>query len=218
MTWLLFKFNCYYEIKGNAIQRWNFYKGDYTEMAKKMDSDWKTTLSDKDPDTSFELFHKAFERAKEKCIPKCSSKAGTKAKQHNYLPLDERIIQETKHKHRWWTRYMENRDPKKYKEFVRSRNKVKTMVEKAKIQMEKEIAENAKVNPKKFWQYANSKRKTKSGIGELKTTNSNGEVDTAKTDKEKAEVLANFYSSVFTRKPDGDIPQLEACQIQYPFT
>lgn len=113
---------------------------------------------------------------------------------------------------------MENRDPKKYKEFVRSRNKVKTMVRKAKIQMEKEIAENAKVNPKKFWQYANSKRKTKSGIGELKTTNSNGEVDTAKTDKEKTEVLANFYSNVFTREPDGDIPQLEACQIQYPFT
>ena len=51
-----------------------------------------------------------------------------------------------------------------------------------------------------------------------KTTNSNGEVDTTKTDKEKTEVLANFYSSVFTREPDGDIPQLEACQIQYPFT
>jgi hypothetical protein len=92
------------------------------------------------------------------------------------------------------------------------------MVRKAKIQMEKELAENAKVNPKKFWQYANFKRKTKSGIGELKTTNSNGEVKTAKTDKEKAEILANFYSSVFTREPDGDIPQLEACQIQYPFT
>jgi hypothetical protein len=45
---------------------------------------------------------------------------------------------------------MENRDPKKYKEFVRSRNKVKTMVRKAKIQMEKEIAENAKVNPNCF--------------------------------------------------------------------
>jgi len=48
---LLFKFNCYYEIKGNAIQRWNFYKGDYTEMAKKMDSDWKTTLSEKKTQT-----------------------------------------------------------------------------------------------------------------------------------------------------------------------
>jgi hypothetical protein len=106
---LLFKFNCYYEIKGNAIQRWNFYKGDYTEMAKKMDSDWKTTLSEKDLDTSFELFLKAFERAKEKGILKCSSKAGTKAKKHNYLPLDERTIREIKHKHRCWTRYMENR-------------------------------------------------------------------------------------------------------------
>jgi hypothetical protein len=48
---LLFKFNCYYEIKGNAIQRWNFYKGDYTEMAKKMDSDWKNTLSEKKTQT-----------------------------------------------------------------------------------------------------------------------------------------------------------------------
>jgi hypothetical protein len=46
------------------MQRWNFYKGAYTEMAKKMDFDWKTTLSEKDPDTSFELFLKAFERAK----------------------------------------------------------------------------------------------------------------------------------------------------------
>ena len=123
---LLLKFNYYYEIKGNAIQRWNFYKGDYIEMANKMDFDWKTTLSEKDPDTSFELFLKAFERAKEKCIPKCSSKAGTKARKHNYLPLDERtiLIQEIKHKHRYWTRYMENRDPNKYKEFARSRNKV----------------------------------------------------------------------------------------------
>lgn len=134
---LPFKFNCYYEIKANAMQRWNFYKGDYTEMAKKMDFDWKITLSEKDPDTSFELFLKAFERAKEKCIPKCSSKAGTKAKKHNYLTLDERTIQEIKHKHRCWTRYMENRDPKKYKEFVRSRNKVKTMVRKANLQMER---------------------------------------------------------------------------------
>jgi len=32
---------------------------------------------------------------------------------------------------------MENRDHNKYKEFVRSRNKVKTMVRKAKLQMER---------------------------------------------------------------------------------
>jgi hypothetical protein len=60
-----------------------------------------------------------------------------------------------------------------------------------------------------------SKPKTKSGIGELKTTNSNGEVETAKTDKEKAEVLANFYSSVFTREHGGDIPQLETCMLYF---
>jgi hypothetical protein len=56
------------------------------------------------------------------------------------VPLEKWTIQEIKHKHRYWTRCMENRDPKKYKEFVRSRNKVKTMVRKAKLQMEKELA------------------------------------------------------------------------------
>ena len=108
--------------------------------------------------------------------------------------------------------------PQKIQRICKIQKQGKDHGKERKIQMEKEIAENAKVNPKMFWQYANSKRKTKSGIGELKTTNSNGEVETAKTDKERAEVLANFYSSVFTRKLDGDIPQLEACQIQYPFT
>ena len=41
--------------------------------------------------------------------------------------------------------------------------------EKAKANMEKEIAQNAKSNPKIFWKYANSKRKTNTGISELKS-------------------------------------------------
>ena len=66
-----------------------------------------------------------------------------------------------------------------------------------------------KKNPKKFWQYANSKRKTKSGISELKYKKENGEENKTSTDKEKAEVLANFFSSVFTNEPDGEIPNIE---------
>lgn len=77
---LVFQFNCYYEIKGNTTQKWNFYKGDYTEMAKEMDKDWDIMLRGKDPDTAFKIFLDIFETAKEKCIPKSSSKAGKKAK------------------------------------------------------------------------------------------------------------------------------------------
>jgi hypothetical protein len=78
-------------------------------------------------------------------------------------------------------------------EFKKVRNQVKSLVKKAKQNMEKDIAKNAKTNLKKFWQYANSKRKTKSGIAELKYKNDKGEINITKCDKDKANVLANFF-------------------------
>lgn len=105
---------------------------------------------------------------------------------------------------------METKDSKKYQEHIKMRNQVKGLVRKAKANME-EIAKNAK----KFWQYANSKRKTKSGISELKYKKENGEENKTSTDKEKAEVLANFFSSVFTNEPDGEIPNIEPITIEH---
>jgi hypothetical protein len=92
---------------------------------------------------------------------------------------------------------------------IKMRNQVKGLVRKAKANMERKIAKNAK----KFWQYANSKWKTKSGISELKYKKENGEEDKTSTDKKKAEVLANFFSIVFTNEPDGEIPNIEPITI-----
>jgi uncharacterized protein Veg len=36
-----------------------------------------------------------------------------------------------------------------------------------------------------------------------------------RTDKEKAEVLANVFSSVFTNEPDGEIPNIEPITIEH---
>ena len=64
-----------------------------------------------------------------------------------------------------------------------------------------------KKNPKRFWKYANSKTKAKSGISEWKYKLGN-EIITTKGDKDKAEALAEFFSSVFTIEPNGGIPIL----------
>ena len=106
---------------------------------------------------------------------------------------------------------METRDNKKYLEFKNVRNQVKSLVKKQ--NMEKDIGKNAKTNPKKFWQYANSKRKTKSGIAELKYKNDKGEINITECDKDKANVLANFFSSVFTNEPEGDLPTFKDANI-----
>jgi hypothetical protein len=80
--------------------------------------------------------------------------------------------------------------------------------------MEKEIAKNAKSNPKIFWKYANSKRKTNTGISELKFKSEEGEKRKTTTEKEKAEVLASFFSSVFTIEREGDLPLMHPIEVK----
>ena len=69
----------------------------------------------------------------------------------------------------------------------------------------------------KFWQYTNSKRKTKSGIAEPKYKNDKGEINITECDKEKANVLANFFSSMFTNEPEEDLPTFKDANLEFEF-
>lgn len=88
---------------------------------------------------------------------------------------------------------METRDSKHYRDYYKTRKKVKTVPRKERKIGKREIAETANSICKNL-KYVNSK--CKSGISVLHT-----EVDgtpfVATTDSEKAEVLADFFTSVF---------------------
>ncbi|XP_069119010.1 uncharacterized protein [Argopecten irradians] len=125
-------------------------------------------------------------------------------------------VQAIKWKHRSWQRYLETREMRKYNEYVKARNKVKTLVRKFKKCLEKDIAKDVKTNPKKFWRYANSKTKSKSGITELHIK-CGKELTIAHSDQDKANALADYFSSVFTVEPQDDIPVLKKLSIENPF-
>ena len=75
-----------------------------------------------------------------------------------------------------------------------------------KYNFEHKIASECKVHPKAFWSYVNSRTKSTSLIPELLKP------DGSKTssDSEKAEILNNFFSSVFTHDDEHEnAPQLE---------
>ena len=121
-------------------------------------------------------------------------------------PLDRETVKKVKKKHRAWRRYLETREEAKYVEYVRLRNQVRSSTRKASRWKEKEIAEHIKDNPKKFWKFVNSKMKTRGCIPDLEVIHEDS-VTTVSEDQEKAQELAKFFSSVYTKEPEGPVPE-----------
>lgn len=77
-------------------------------------------------------------------------------------------------------------------------------IRKVKPLTELNLARDAKNNKKEFHGYIGHKRKTKASV--LSLTNEDGELVT--TEMEKAEVLNNFFASVFTGGQASHISQV----------
>ena len=60
-----------------------------------------------------------------------------------------------------------------------------------------------------MWSYIKSKTKIGSGIADLCLNPKDTASRKTENDKEKEDILAEFFSSVFTKEPPGQIPELE---------
>ena len=71
---------------------------------------------------------------------------------------------------------------------------------------EKQVAENIKTNTKAFWNYVQSKTKTRNAVGSL--ISETGDIVT--DGLRKAQMLNNFFTSVFTKEDVTNIPIFES--------
>ena len=96
----------------------------------------------------------------------------------------------------------------KYIEYRRLCNQVKNMTKKSKKKIERDIARDSKANPPKFRQYVNKKTSIKQGVPDLVYEDDDGNEKNTTNNQEKAEVLADFFSSVFTEEDTRKMPQM----------
>jgi len=73
-----------------------------------------------------------------------------------------------------------------------------------------DIAHQCKTNPKKIWNYVNSKFKNKNKIGNLSFKNSIGIDDLTNNDSTKADILNNFFTSVFVKEDNTEFTHLNS--------
>ncbi len=200
---LTFNFECYTESDTKSDYRFLYHKGNYTDMREDLDIDWAAQFEGHhdDPDKLYAIFTSCILTAQDKHVPKFDRAVNNKRK----LPVPPETRSAIRKKRHAWQRYREDRTPERLQVFHRLRNKVRKLIRAAKRDFEHTLARNVKTNPKQFWRYAKSKLKTKPGISEHKSEvlDDAGRPVMTKTDEEKAQVLADWFSKLFIDEPEG---------------
>ncbi|XP_068214381.1 uncharacterized protein [Palaemon carinicauda] len=126
--------------------------------------------------------------------------------------MDRETLESVRKKHRLFRRWQQTREKDDYTAYLKARNRASKKCKKAKRGLEARVAAEAKTNPNAFLSYDKSKTTTKSGIGDLKKE------DGSKTasDIEKAEILNDFFQSIFTQEDDGPLPDPPTAEYNTP--
>ncbi|KFQ99133.1 hypothetical protein Y956_03969, partial [Nipponia nippon] len=174
----------------STVRTLNFRKANfqlYKELINR--TPWETALRDKGAEQSWQIFKDIFHRVQELSIPSCK-KSGKEGKRPAWLSHDLLVkLKGKKRMHRQWKQGQVS-----WEEYRDTVQLCRDRIRKAKARLELNLARDAKNNKKGFYRYVIQKRKVKESVPPLMSKT--GKLVT--TDEEKAEVLNNFFASVFT--------------------
>ena len=175
-------------------------------MVRNLDIDWKDALEKLDTiDDKWRFFKQKMEEATAAFIP--LKRSGGKHK--GSIPFSPNLLKKIRKKHRAWQRFLETKSGEKYQEFCKLRNQVRKLTRLSEIQYEKGIADEAKTNPKKFWKYVKGRTKTRPGVPNFyKQPDLGNKSELTSSEEEKAEILVNYFTSVFTVENPIEMPNI----------
>ena len=178
----------------------DYNKGNYNAIKEHFrDINWNTRLDKLNCQQAWNVFKEEYNQTVEANIPE-------KKKKKKKPPwLKAGVKKAIRKKYELFQKYRKTKMYKDYEEYRRQSNKTKKAVRCAQAEHEKKLMKEFKKKPKAFYSYVRSKQKVKVGISQLEKEDGSLTQD----DTEAANVLNDFFKSVFTREPDGDVPTLQ---------
>lgn len=209
---LLFKLICYIKTVSNNSVRKNYDNGNYEEACKELEGfDWAQYLSSCDVENSWRVIKEKLMEIEDRYVP--TRKKRSQIKKYKY-PLDSITKKKIEEKNSLARKAMKRNDPKVQRAYRRVSNFVRMRTRYLRKMYEEDLVKQAKHKPKVIWNYINKRTKIKTKIGDL-YSNQN-DTDSLKTDddKQKADILSDYFSSVFVTEPEGHIPELPKMNVQ----
>ncbi len=210
-----FTYNCYIDTNSTS-KRFLYDKADFAAMNNHLiDENWKEKFIEasmnKPVENIWGMFKTKMIQVRDKFV---ATRSGIpKWRDKGDIPINKSLQDAIKEKTRLHRRWISNRNNLDHdihrRSYKRIRNKVKSMMQKTKRKLEKDIANRSKHCPKVFWSYVRNKLKTKSGVSPLLKDISD-KTSTKFNDKEKADILQDQFTSVFTKEPDGELPNFDS--------
>ena len=198
---LTFSVECYKQ-KTKFIPTYMYNKADFEGMrASLQEIDWQEAMRDSSCEEAWQTFSVKLEEITAKHVPK-TKPPPTKTKTKKPPWVTDELTKKIKEKQKLFRKYMKTRQSEDQKSYSRARNQVRWKCRQEAKRHEISIAEEAKTSPKGVFNYAKRKMKTKTGIADL--TKEDGTL--ASSSEEKANVLNDFFSSVFTLEDTTHMP------------
>ncbi|KFQ80133.1 hypothetical protein N335_04342, partial [Phaethon lepturus] len=174
----------------HEVRTLNFRKANiqlFRELVSK--TPWETALRDKGAEQSWQIFKDTFHRVQELSIPR-GKKSRKECKRLAWLSQDLMVkLKGKKEMHRQWKQGQVSRE-----DYRDTAQLCRDGVRKAKAWLEVNLVRDAKNNKLGFYRYVSQKRKVKESV--LPFMSKTGRLATM--DEERADVLNDFFASVFT--------------------
>ena len=198
---LSFELLCYSPSEGSSSPKSSFFKGDYVAMRENLTNhNWEF-----DKCTNVDDMWRNFETKVNDLIKDYVPVKTTKqAFRKQWMTVETASVIDKKR--RAWTRYLNCKSYENKQLYTSARNIATNTIRYAKRDYERKIALQSKDEPKVFWSYVRKNTKTREQIGDLKQEDGKLTHDP----KNKANILNNFFSSVFTRENLDNMPNLES--------
>ena len=200
------------KVKPAQTKRYLYPKADFTKMKNLLDINWDAELEGKSADEKYNFFLQKYNTACQESIPTVTVKSSDKWEKPIWMkPATLRLIQRKHSKH---TKYLNTKNKDDKTNYNKIRNEVTSKTRSDRLAFERNISKEIKNNNKVFWRYVNANRSTKATIPDLLKKDGTK----ATTDEEKAEVLNEQFSSVFTKEDTDNLPEHDVLDIQSTLT